>query len=586
MAGMNAADPSSEFIEYEDVERVVEVEEVQVEEEVVKNQVYKTVVPEGRTLEDLPEMKVIVPKRVTVPVPLERIITNFVEHTMEVEQVVEIPKIVRQDAFYRKFASAFAYSPETDGLLGFARNVVGSEIAQGHGQERQASSTCTFSRVSAPASEGEGISGNIFLHQALQVTPPSSPKMSLWVLLFLQVVVPCIMLERFCQQLFDQDQYHLILGCPALDSLWMNKLPGVLFLLLVIPDFGRDLQQDCNTALLVDLLHAYLTEDRWTSTLRGPVVGHLSNEVDGASRSIGEKIQKRKVQREVVVEKKTVKVEKKQVYEDEEIEVPAKVVRVETIIEVPEIQFVDKVVDVPIQKQVLVPVMVEKCIEEEDVLITYLNLNEQPGEPNQGEDWTGRICDKDEARPLLQAGYAPVSPTPLAQPPIAKLPAYTFWMSANAFVQCGCVLLSQVLTVFVFWSAETPKDIVFDSLGLLFLSRLDDIGGDLGLIQESEWPSDSLGMFFRFNLDELSKFEQSFYGISGLNEHPVPRKVKYDGKEYTVPCFSWRTCFRIASVLSGWVCPILCILAFLCISFEPVESGSHSQPLWQWQMEL
>ena len=166
------------------------------------------------------------------------------------------------------------------------------------------------------------------------------------------------------------------------------------------------------------------------------------------------------------------------------------------------------------------------------------------------------------------------------------MPAYTFWMSANAFVQCGCVLLSQVLTVCVFWSAETPKDIVFDSLGLLFLSRLDDIGGDLGLIQESEWPSDSLGMFFCFNLDELSKFEQSFYGISGLNEHPVPRKVKYDGKEYTVPCFSWRTCLRIASVLSGWVCPILCILAFLCISFEPVESGSHSQPLWQWQMEL
>ena len=28
----------------------------------------------------------------------------------------------------------------------------------------------------------------------------------------------------------------------------MNKLPGVLFLLLVIPYFGRDLQQDCNTA--------------------------------------------------------------------------------------------------------------------------------------------------------------------------------------------------------------------------------------------------------------------------------------------------------------------------------------------------
>lgn len=53
------------------------------------------------------------------------------------------------------------------------------------------------------------------------------------------------------------------------------------------------------------------------------------------------------------------------------------------------------------------------------------------------------------------------------------------WCCLDAFVVVG--------------PAQCPKDVVMDALGLLFLSHLDDIGGELGFFESDIWPGAQLG---------------------------------------------------------------------------------------------
>jgi len=62
----------------------------------------------------------------------------------------------------------------------------------------------------------------------------------------------------------------------------------------------------------------------------------------------------------------------------------------------------------------------------------------------------------------------------------------------DAFTNCWVILWCCLATIVVIGPADNPRDVMFDSLGLLFLYNLDDISGDLGFLNHDDWPGQRL----------------------------------------------------------------------------------------------
>lgn len=62
------------------------------------------------------------------------------------------------------------------------------------------------------------------------------------------------------------------------------------------------------------------------------------------------------------------------------------------------------------------------------------------------------------------------------------------YLGAGAFVNCWVILWSCLDMYVVAGACDNPQDLLLDALALLFLYRLDDVGGDLGFVDEDDWP--------------------------------------------------------------------------------------------------
>lgn len=70
------------------------------------------------------------------------------------------------------------------------------------------------------------------------------------------------------------------------------------------------------------------------------------------------------------------------------------------------------------------------------------------------------------------------------------------WLAASSFVNCWVVLWSCLDMYVIVGASLSPQDLLMDALGLLFLYNLDDIGGDLGFVDEDDWPGLRLGWIY------------------------------------------------------------------------------------------
>jgi len=61
----------------------------------------------------------------------------------------------------------------------------------------------------------------------------------------------------------------------------------------------------------------------------------------------------------------------------------------------------------------------------------------------------------------------------------------------NCLTYCNCLIAMALLLKL----SESPKDVVFDSLSLLFLIKLDDMDSDLGLLSADDWSKAEMGTF-------------------------------------------------------------------------------------------
>merc|ERR1711972_361619 len=65
-----------------------------------------------------------------------------------------------------------------------------------------------------------------------------------------------------------------------------------------------------------------------------------------------------------------------------------------------------------------------------------------------------------------------------------------------------CLILCCVCMVPLLATAEGPKDVLFDALGLTFLYNMDDISGDFGFIDE-KWDEEVFGHIYGRLADEV-----------------------------------------------------------------------------------
>jgi len=70
------------------------------------------------------------------------------------------------------------------------------------------------------------------------------------------------------------------------------------------------------------------------------------------------------------------------------------------------------------------------------------------------------------------------------------------YLNLGAFVNCWVILWSCLDAYLIIGATASPRDLMFDALGLLFLYNLDDIGGDLGFIDETDWPGEQIAWIY------------------------------------------------------------------------------------------
>jgi len=144
------------------------------------------------------------------------------------------------------------------------------------------------------------------------------------------------------------------------------------------------------------------------------------------------------------------------------------------------------------------------------------------------------------------------------------------WVHLGPLINCYIVFFCSLSIPMLFWLCETPVDVVFDALALLFLFNLDDVAeSDLGFLGDDDWDAGDVGKAFHVAIEKVTTaFQGTFNGktdddvmdeiwgkwsqIWGTDKEPKGRKEFYIYKYFG-------TALHIAAV-------VLPLLFCLCIA--------------------
>merc|ERR1719410_2408217 len=121
------------------------------------------------------------------------------------------------------------------------------------------------------------------------------------------------------------------------------------------------------------------------------------------------------------------------------------------------------------------------------------------------------------------------------------------WLWVGAFINSLCLISCCLTLVFMFILEESPKDLVLDAFGLLFLQRLDDVVADLSFLRD-RWNDEFMGVLYgnianRIGKDWLKQFREE------QTHHPAS---VYD----VANCFMKLLCFAVP-------------LFYMCVNMRP-----------------
>ena len=70
------------------------------------------------------------------------------------------------------------------------------------------------------------------------------------------------------------------------------------------------------------------------------------------------------------------------------------------------------------------------------------------------------------------------------------------WMTVGRIVNFSVSFFCLVAMWLVFHVSSDPKDVVYDSMGLAFIIKLDNVAGDMGVIGPAQWDENVLGIYW------------------------------------------------------------------------------------------
>merc|ERR1711972_1142019 len=114
--------------------------------------------------------------------------------------------------------------------------------------------------------------------------------------------------------------------------------------------------------------------------------------------------------------------------------------------------------------------------------------------------------------------------------------------------------------------SKCPKDCIMDSLGLLFLFKLDDISGDISFVSEDAWPGYELGWVYDNMVEELQAYTDERGKEVAAKTPYQPRGVDF-GKPPTDNRF--HTFVRRLNFVALFFCGTCCIFLPLLAAYTP-----------------
>jgi len=94
----------------------------------------------------------------------------------------------------------------------------------------------------------------------------------------------------------------------------------------------------------------------------------------------------------------------------------------------------------------------------------------------------------------------------------------SLYLFMDCFVNNWVVIFCTLDAYMIIGSSRTPSSLVLDSVALLFLFNLDDIGCDMGFVNEDDWPGHKLGWIYT-EIVEANWAESSTWRINGPEEN-------------------------------------------------------------------
>lgn len=70
------------------------------------------------------------------------------------------------------------------------------------------------------------------------------------------------------------------------------------------------------------------------------------------------------------------------------------------------------------------------------------------------------------------------------------------WMTVGRIMNFSVSFFCLIAMWLVFHVSSEPKDVVYDSMGLAFIIKLDNVAGDMGVIGPAQWDEDVLGIYW------------------------------------------------------------------------------------------
>merc|ERR1712039_1012836 len=71
-----------------------------------------------------------------------------------------------------------------------------------------------------------------------------------------------------------------------------------------------------------------------------------------------------------------------------------------------------------------------------------------------------------------------------------------YFLYLGAFTNNYLVIMCSLNFLFCVGASESPKDLIIDAIGLLFIFNLDDVAGELGFVDEEDWPAKALAWIY------------------------------------------------------------------------------------------